>query len=50
MKTVNSVLDLIGNTPVVRLRNLPDADSAEVYVKLEWFNPGGASKIELRKR
>nr|WP_026974559.1 cysteine synthase A [Alicyclobacillus contaminans] len=49
MKTVNSVLDLIGNTPVVRLRNLPDADSAEVYVKLEWFNPGGSVKDRIAK-
>lgn len=31
----NGVLDLVGNTPILKLNNLSDEDSAEVYVKLE---------------
>ena len=34
-----SVLSAIGNTPVVRLRKLVDDNSAEVIVKLEFYNP-----------
>lgn len=41
-----SVLDLVGNTPLVRLStiaaDLPDA--VELYAKLEYFNPGGSVK------
>ena len=42
-----SVLDAIGNTPVVRLRKLPDARSADVQVKLEWYNPTGSYKERM---
>ncbi|MEG0373773.1 MAG: cysteine synthase A, partial [Enterococcus sp.] len=34
-KIVNSVLDLIGSTPIVKLNSLVPANSADVYVKLE---------------
>jgi len=44
MKLYNSVLDLIGNTPTVKLNKLPDPSGAEVYIKLESFNPGGSVK------
>jgi cysteine synthase A len=44
MKLYNSILDLIGNTPIVKLNHLPDANGASVYVKLESFNPGGSVK------
>ena len=40
----NGVLDLVGNTPILKLNNLSDEDSAEVYVKLEKYNPGGSVK------
>lgn len=39
-----SILDMIGNTPVVRLNRLPRAGGAEVWVKLESRNPGGSVK------
>ena len=39
-----NVLDLIGNTPIIKLNNLVDKDSAEVYVKLEKYNLGGSVK------
>ena len=44
MKVVNSVLELIGETPVIKLNRMHGADQAEVYVKLEGFNPGGSIK------
>lgn len=40
----NGVLDLIGKTPILKLNKLVDEDSAEVYVKLEKYNPGGSVK------
>ena len=39
-----SCLDLIGNTPVVRLNRIPGPNAAEVWGKLESFNPGGSVK------
>ena len=44
---VDNILDLIGNTPMLRLRRLPDADGAEVYVKLEMLNPGFSVKDRI---
>jgi cysteine synthase len=41
---VGSMLELIGGTPLVRLRHLPGRDSADVFVKCEQFNPGGSVK------
>jgi cysteine synthase A len=40
----DSVLDMIGRTPVVRLNRLPYQGGAEVWVKLEGRNPGGSVK------
>lgn len=40
----NGVLELLGKTPVLKLNNMIDEDSAEVYVKLEKFNPAGSIK------
>ncbi len=39
-----SVLDMIGNTPIVKLRRLPNPDGADVFVKLEGHNPAGSVK------
>lgn len=39
MKPYNSITDLIGNTPVVKLNKLVPDGAADVYVKLEMFNP-----------
>lgn len=44
MKVVNSILELIGETPVIRLNRMLEPDKAAVYVKLEGFNPGGSIK------
>ncbi|CAM4017390.1 cysteine synthase [Saccharibacillus endophyticus] len=39
-----SVADLVGNTPMVRLGRTAPKDAADVYVKLEYFNPSGSVK------
>lgn len=44
MKVVNNITDLIGETPVVRLNKIVPEHAAEVYVKLEMFNPSGSVK------
>ncbi|PAE10336.1 cysteine synthase A [Niallia circulans] len=44
MKLYHSVLELIGNTPTVRLNKIPNTTGAEVFIKLESFNPGGSVK------
>src|SRR3954465_4629559 len=41
---VENMLDLIGGTPLVRLRHLVDASMADVFCKCEQFNPGGSLK------
>ncbi len=41
---LESVLDLIGSTPMVKLGRLTGEDSGEVYAKLEYMNPGGSIK------
>lgn len=42
-----TVLDLIGNTPVVKLRKIADSGSAEIWGKLEALNPGGSVKDRI---
>ncbi|MBV4436656.1 MAG: cysteine synthase A [Clostridium tyrobutyricum] len=39
-----NAIDLIGNTPLLKLNNLKVEGSADVYLKLEKFNPGGSIK------
>jgi len=46
-RTVNSITELIGDTPLVRLNRLVPAGSAEVYVKLEYQNPGASVKDRI---
>lgn len=40
----NTILDAIGETPIIRLRNMVDEDSAEILVKFEGLNVGGSIK------
>ena len=40
----NNIIEMIGNTPILKVSNLTDENSAEVYVKLEKFNVGGSVK------
>lgn len=40
----NTILELMGETPIVRLNRLNPNPRVEIYVKLEYFNPGGSVK------
>ena len=44
MGVAENILELVGNTPMVRLGKLAPAGSAEVWAKLEYLNPGGSVK------
>jgi len=46
-KIVQSITELIGDTPLVRLNRLVPAGSAEIYVKLEYQNPGASVKDRI---
>jgi len=41
------ILKLIGNTPLVRIRRLTEPHDAEIYAKIEGFNPGGSVKDRI---
>ena len=47
MKIADDVTQLIGNTPLVRLRRISEAGGAEVVAKLEFFNPAGSVKDRI---
>ena len=47
ISVARSPLELIGNTPVVRLNRIPGKDDAEIWAKLENFNPGGSVKDRI---
>ena len=47
---VNSVLELIGNTPLVRINRLNPVAGVEVLAKLELMNPGGSVKDRIGLR
>lgn len=47
VRVANSVTELIGQTPIVKLNRLVDENSAEVYLKLEYFNPGSSVKDRI---
>ncbi len=44
---VDSMLNLIGNTPVIKLNNLIHPDSAVIWAKLENLNPAGSTKDRI---
>ncbi|MFT8320012.1 MAG: cysteine synthase A [Bacillus sp. (in: firmicutes)] len=46
-RIANSILDLIGQTPIVKLNRLVEGESADVYLKLEYMNPGSSVKDRI---
>ncbi|MFP3393245.1 cysteine synthase A [Brevibacillus sp. SIMBA_040] len=47
MRVANSITDLIGYTPLVKLNRVVTEDSADIYLKLEFFNPGSSVKDRI---
>lgn len=43
----NTIADLVGKTPLVKLNRLANPDSADIYLKLEYFNPGSSVKDRI---
>ncbi|HEU5008568.1 MAG TPA: cystathionine beta-synthase [Jatrophihabitantaceae bacterium] len=50
MQYCESLLDLVGNTPLIRLRSVTAGMSATVLAKVEYFNPGGSVKDRIAVR
>ncbi|RKQ13759.1 cysteine synthase A [Oceanobacillus bengalensis] len=47
MRVADSITGLIGETPIVKLNHVVDENSADIYVKLEFFNPGSSVKDRI---
>ena len=47
MKVAESVLDLVGETPLVKIRKLNPNKNVTIYAKLEWYNPMGSVKDRI---
>ncbi|MBN8237508.1 cysteine synthase A [Halobacillus kuroshimensis] len=47
MRIVNNVSELVGQTPLVKLNGSADEDSADIYLKLEYMNPGSSVKDRI---
>ena len=43
----NSIADLVGKTPLVKMNRMTGADDADVYLKLEYMNPGSSVKDRI---
>ena len=50
MRYAESIVDLIGDTPLVRLNRVTEGVSCTVLVKLEYLNPGGSAKDRIAER
>jgi len=42
-----NILDVIGNTPIIKLNSVANKVSSDIYVKLEYLNPGGSIKDRM---
>ncbi|MDN9012669.1 cysteine synthase A [Brevibacillus laterosporus] len=47
MRVAQSITELIGNTPLVKLNRVVTEDMADIYLKLEFFNPGSSVKDRI---
>lgn len=43
----NHIYELIGNTPIIKLQPLSEEQKGDIYLKLEWYNPGGSVKDRI---
>ena len=50
MRYYDNVVEIIGNTPLVRLNSVTEGIAATVLAKVEYFNPGGSVKDRIAKR
>ena len=50
MTIYNSITELVGRTPIIKLNSIVPEGSADVYVKLEAFNPGSSVKDRIALR
>jgi len=44
LRMAENIIELVGETPMLHLRHLPTGGAADIYVKLEYLNPGGSTK------
>jgi cysteine synthase len=47
MRVAQNITDLIGYTPLVKLNKVTDENEANIYLKLEYFNPGSSVKDRI---
>lgn len=47
MNYLNDIKDFIGNTPILKINNIPFKEGVNVFTKLENFNPGGSVKDRI---
>jgi cysteine synthase len=47
MKVASHVFELIGQTPIVKINKINPNPTAEIYAKIEWFNPMGSLKDRI---
>ncbi|MFU8945237.1 cystathionine beta-synthase [Mycetocola zhadangensis] len=50
MKYAETIVDLVGNTPLIKLNSVTDGIAATVLAKVEYFNPGGSIKDRIATR
>ncbi|MBN6889725.1 cysteine synthase [Cytobacillus horneckiae] len=47
VRVANSIMELIGQTPIVKLNRMAEEGSADIYLKLEYMNPGSSVKDRI---
>ncbi|MDQ0273077.1 cysteine synthase A [Cytobacillus purgationiresistens] len=47
VRVANSIIELIGQTPIVKLNRIVEEGSADIYLKLEYMNPGSSVKDRI---
>lgn len=47
VRVANSIIELIGQTPIVKLNRMVEEGSADIYLKLEYMNPGSSVKDRI---